>query len=256
MSVTLKVCTFNLRVEATVDGINHFSNRKGRILETIRNENPDLIGFQEVNDNMRAWLLDAIPEYVVVGCGRGKDYLGECTLIAFRKHAFEMITLDNFWLSMSPRIPGSRFGADQSGCPRIATAALLKHRQASEPFYFINTHLDHKGSAARLHGMIELLQFVSEKSEGFILTGDMNALPDAPEITVLTDCEFRKVTDVTKHIDGTFHGFGTRAKMSKIDYIFTDMKADPKKSYAVEDIPVDGLYISDHRPVIGFVTVE
>ena len=42
----------------------------------------------------------------------------------------------------------------------------------------------------------------------------------------------------------------------KIDYIFTDMESDPAESYAVEDIPVEGLYISDHQPVIGFVTVE
>ena len=250
MSVTLKVCTFNLRVEATVDGINHFSNRKGRILETIRNENPDLIGFQEVNDNMRAWLLDAIPEYVVVGCGRGKDYLGECTLIAFRKHAFEMITLDNFWLSMSPRIPGSRFGADQSGCPRIATAALLKHRQASEPFYFINTHLDHKGLQARIAGMKQVMAEIQRIGGKFLLTGDMNDYPNSEAILAATSVE--GVTDCSAYIETTFHNFG-RCNKCKIDYILTNGKA--LEAHAVSDVPVNGVYISDHYPVCATVEI-
>jgi endonuclease/exonuclease/phosphatase family metal-dependent hydrolase len=256
MSVKLKICTFNLRVPSEKDGINHFENRKDLILACIEREKPDIIGFQEATDSSRAWLLDVLNDYAMLGCGRKKDLTGEGTLVAYKKHDFQALSMENFWLSLAPSVPGSTFGADQSKCPRITTAVVLKHKDAEKPFLFINTHLDHKGSAARLHGSIELLQFISEKSEGVILTGDMNAHPDAPEIKVITDCEFRKLADITCHIDGTFHGFGTREKMSKIDYIFTDMKADPKKSYAVEDIPVDGLYISDHRPVIGFVTVE
>ena len=43
--------------------------------------------------------------------------------------------------------------------------------------------------------------------------------------------------------------------MSKIDYIFTDLTADKTESYRVEDAPVDGVYISDHFPVVAFVEV-
>ena len=56
-------------------------------------------------------------------------------------------------------------------------------------------------------------------------------------------------------IEGTFHAFGQRATMSKIDYIFTDMESDPAESYAFDDVPVEGLYVSDHLPVFGYVTV-
>ena len=64
MSVKLKVCTFNLRVEAASDGINTFSNRRGRVLDTIREYSPDIIGFQEASDNMRAWLIDSLSDYI------------------------------------------------------------------------------------------------------------------------------------------------------------------------------------------------
>jgi endonuclease/exonuclease/phosphatase family metal-dependent hydrolase len=41
----------------------------------------------------------------------------------------------------------------------------------------------------------------------------------------------------------------------KIDYVFTNLPTDHDESYAVEDIPVDGIYISDHRPVVAFVEI-
>ena len=256
MSVKLKICTFNLRTPVPKDEKNYFPHRKERILACIRQERPDIIGFQEAADETRAWLRDTLVDYAIVGCGRGKDLLGECTLIAYKKHDFEALAVENFWLSLAPSVPGSRFGADQSGCPRIATAVILKHREAQEPFLMLNTHLDHKGSAARMYGAIQLLQYIDSKRLPVILTGDMNALPDAPEIRVITDCQYRTLVDLTAPLGGTFHDFGRRATPSKIDYIFSDMTADPAESYIVEDIPQDGVYISDHNPVIAFVTAN
>ena len=55
MSSEYKVFTFNLRVDASVDGINRFGFRKGRILKAISDHSPDLIGFQEAGNSMRAW---------------------------------------------------------------------------------------------------------------------------------------------------------------------------------------------------------
>lgn len=256
----LKVFTFNLRVEAQVDGINHFQNRRGRILETITSYSPDLIGFQEVNDNMRAWLGDALAPlgYTVVGCGRMADMRGESTVAAFKRNAFELVSLENKWLSMTPEVPGSTYGGDQSGCPRIFTAAVLKPVSGA-PFLFLNTHLDHKGAVARLLGAVEVMQYVSEKKLPCVITGDMNARPGTPEIAAFTAQKPNGVPmqDATALLGGTFHGFGhyPPEKMSKIDYIFTDLPCDPEKSFIIPDEPVDGVYISDHRPVCAFVEV-
>ena len=43
MSTEIKVCTFNLRVIADVDGNNIFYNRKGRIADTIKEDSPEAI---------------------------------------------------------------------------------------------------------------------------------------------------------------------------------------------------------------------
>ncbi len=252
---TLKVMTFNLRVDNTGDGINSFTNRFDRVVEVIRKENPDLIGFQEVTDRMRARLRDHLPGYTVQGCGREESYHGESMLIAYRKDGVELISLENLWLSHTPTTPGSTFGGDQSPCPRMFTAARLKHDRVARPFLFINTHLDHWGKTARLLGATQLVQYISAHREYFILTGDFNATPDAPEIALITTAlATRGTVDATAPLGGTFHNFGRLADPSKIDYIFTD--APCRDSYIVEDIPVDGQYYSDHNAVCALLEMQ
>lgn len=252
----LKVFTFNLRVAAKNDGINYFDFRRGRILETIKEHAPDIIGFQEVNDRMRLWLRDSLEDYILVGCGRNTDLGGEACVVAYKKDSFAMLNCETFWLSATPEIAGTRYGEDQSQCPRVATAVCLKHVEAKTPFLFINTHLDHKGSVARLLGSVQLLQYISKRKMPTVLTGDFNALPDTREICVITENEECGLVDLTQDLGGTFHGFGTREVMPKIDYIFSNMKADPTESYAIEDKGVEGVYISDHYPVCAFIDVE
>lgn len=261
MTTKLKVCTFNLRVRVENDGINVFDNRKPRVIEAIQSEAPDLIGFQEANSDMRAWLTEALAPlgYTVIGCGRQSDYTGESNSIAYRRDRFDLISFDTNWLSATPGVPGSRFGGDQSSCPRIFVSATLKHKDAAAPFLFVNTHLDHKGPMAKLLGTTQILQYISCKGMPFILTGDTNAIPEDLSMTMITAASpcGKPVTDVTATLDGTFHNFGKYApeQQPKIDYIFTDMPCDPAKSYKLADEGVNGIYISDHYAVFGYVTI-
>lgn len=255
----LKIMSFNLRVEAPAyDGINDLPNRKGRILETVNTEAPDLIGFQEAGDTTRAWLRDTLTDYVVVGCGRYKGYRGESAPLAFRKDKFEMISMDTFWLSCTPKIPESRYeGSDQSGCPRIATAVVLKPVESDEILLFVNTHTDHMGAMSRTLASAQLLEYMSNKGLPCVLTGDLNATPDSMEIKMLSSSKVFPLTDATAAVGPTFHSFGKLAKEDcvKIDYVFTSLPTNTDESYAVEDIPVDGIYISDHQPVVAFVEI-
>ncbi len=248
MAARIKVFSFNLRVISKSDGINIFENRKERVLETIKKHSPDLIGFQEATDEMNSFLREALDGYTLIGCGRNADLHGERVPLAFKTEMFEMISSECFWLSPTPSVPGSRY-EDQSSCPRVTTAALLCHRDSGEPFRFINTHLDHKGSGARLLGANQLINYICSHSEKFVMTGDFNATPDSDEIVALSS--HPRITNITESIGGTFHGFGRYAEdeMRQIDYIFSDMKSDSGEAFAVTDGAIDGIYISDHRPI-------
>ena len=255
MSEKIKVISFNLRVAVKNDGVNYFDNRLPRIIEFLNAEKPDVVGFQEVNQHMKDLLNASLNDYVLVGSGREKDYSGESALIGYRKDKFELLGFENFWLSATPTVPGSRYGFDQSGCPRITSAALLKMRGAGAPFWFINTHLDHEGKIARLLGSIQMMQFVSAKREPCIITGDFNALPDSPEIKIMTETAAYPLTDATETIESTFHAYSEKL-LGKIDYIFTSLKCDTSESILYDDEPLEGVYLSDHRPVAAFVEIE
>ncbi len=255
MSEKIKVVSFNLRIAVKVDGINYFDNRLPRIIEFLNTEKPDVIGFQEVDGHMKELLNRSIDSYVLVGCGRDADYTGESALIGYRKDKFELLKFEHFWLSATPDIPASRYGFDQSGCPRITSAALLKMRGATAPFWFVNTHLDHEGKTARLFGSMQIMQFVSTKREPCIITGDFNALPDAPEIRIMVENKDYPMVEATQKIGSTFHAFSP-VPQCKIDYVFTSMKCDPDEAILYDDEPINGIYMSDHRPVAAFIEIE
>lgn len=247
----IKVMSFNLRVKTDADGINNFENRKGRVLKVIEQELPDLIGFQEATDSMRAWLREVLSDsYIVLGCGRRADYRGETPCLAYKKDVFELVAFDTFWLSDTPDVPGSRYlNLDQSSCPRVTFCATLSPAGRESCIRFINTHLDHSGAQARVYGMRQIVDRIGEGT--FILTGDMNATPDSECIALMSGLE--GVTDLTANIPTTFHDYGRRKDHRKIDYIFTN--ATPGEAYAIEDGPIDGVYISDHYPVVAYVEI-
>ena len=251
---TIKVMSFNLRFDFDKDGINSFTNRFSRVIEVINNEAPDIIGFQEVTDSMRDRLRRALGDYCMVGCGRDSNLHGEAMMIGFRADCVELISCDNVWLSLTPGIPGSRYGGDQSGCPRMYTTTLLKHKDTKKPFRFINTHLDHEGKNARYYGSMQLIQAISQYDEKFVLTGDFNAKPNDPEIQLITSAlAYRGAIDCSYELEPTFHEFGKRTgdERIKIDYIFTDGVCE--KAYIVEDVPVNGQYYSDHNAICAYI---
>jgi endonuclease/exonuclease/phosphatase family metal-dependent hydrolase len=255
MSEKIKVITFNLRIAVKVDGVNYFDYRLPRIIEFLKAEKPDVVGFQEVNAHMKELLNQNIDDYVLIGCGREKDYNGESALIGYRKDKFELLKFENFWLSATPDVPGSRYGFDQSSCPRITSAALLKSRSGGSPFWFVNTHLDHEGKMARLFGAMQIMQFMSSKKEPSILTGDFNAGPDSPAIKLLCENKDYPMTDCTAELGGTFHAYSSTLHC-RIDYIFTSLKCDISQSVVYPDEPVDGVYMSDHRPVGTIIEID
>ena len=249
----IKVMSFNMRTQVKEDGVNQFRARKDRILSMLEQEDPDIIGFQEVTDEMRAWLRMALGgKYTVIGCGRMEDYTGESVAIALRNGDFELISLIPFWLSDTPDVPGSRYeDAEQSRWPRISVFATVKHIDTDEPFCVLNTHLDHMGARARYLGMKQNAEYISKEKNAFIYMGDMNASPEKPEIKVFFEVAGAGAVEATAELGGTFHDFGRRENKSKIDYIFTNGKSHD--AYIVSDEGADGLYYSDHHAVCATI---
>jgi endonuclease/exonuclease/phosphatase family metal-dependent hydrolase len=119
------------------------------------------------------------------------------------------------------------------------------------------THTDHEGSISRTLASAQILEYVSSKNLPCVITGDFNADPCSTEIKMMTVNKAFPLVDATALIGPTFHAFGKipAEKCVKIDYIFTNLPCDINESYAVSDEPIDGIYISDHCPVVAFVEI-
>lgn len=258
MSVKIKVMTFNLRVPAEVDGNNHFKFRRDKIIDIIRAEAPDVIGFQEATDASLDLLKERLSDYYVVGHGRDARYHGEGIPIAFRKDVFSLCGFRQEWLSLTPHKPSTTLkGLDQSKCPRVYACAELIHKESEVPFAFYNVHSDHRGELAKVVESTLLLRDIAASPYKFVLTGDFNARPDSTSIgQILATADALGTQDLTANLPDSFHGFGRENFTPvKIDYIFSNLPASAEESYAVADDDSCGHYYSDHNALCAFVEI-
>lgn len=252
MSTSVKIVTFNIRCcYDSFDGINSFVHRAGIVFDEIEVRKPDIICFQEVMPSHASLLKRSLRDYTVIYNGRLESFDGEGLCIAIRD-GVELMSHDFFWLSPTPRVPASRFAEDQSPCPRIATATMLK--KEGSVFHVYNAHLDHVGVEARVKGASVLLGRVAYDTAAYpfpsFVMGDFNDTPDSECIGFFNSFACPSLTDLTADIKTTFHAFGTLDKNIKIDYIFASSEVAPFCTRGVIwDKSVNGIYLSDHYPV-------
>ena len=260
----MKIVTYNLRcVWDKWDGVNSFIHRAGMIYEKISAEMPDVIAFQEVVEKSRDFLIKMFPEYAFYGHFRNEDYSGEGVFTAIKKDSVEVLGYENFWLSPTPYIAGSRY-ENQSPCPRTCLVVTLRHKKSGKVMRIYNTHLDHISDEARQNGMDGILEAIIKNNQNaeypFVLLGDFNAHPSDGVIKKCDNFKNPEITDITKDIPYTFHDFGK--KQEKIDYIYmtTDLKKNLKEVYVWDDVyiwhkdvyhgsQVPAIYLSDHYPI-------
>ena len=239
----MKIVTFNLRMETAADGPHRFTARRDAIIDRIRREKPDILGFQEALPEMYAYLRERLPGYTFVGHGRSERYRGEANPIAFLRERFDLKAYRTRWLSPTPELPGSRFPEDQSICPRIFVTAELYDRQTEAVLRVVNTHLDHEGSIARKRGL-ELIAGELADDLPTVVMGDFNCPPGDPALEPLK----AGLRDMSEGIGLTFHAFEGyyNWKQDKIDYIFATKEFRKACCGIWEN---HGVCLSDHYPV-------
>ncbi len=242
----IRLMTFNLRYPAPADGANYFPYRLPGIRQLLTAQTPDVIGFQEMTEDAYDAISAILPGYAFAGTGRNADLTGESCRVAYRKDRLTLCATDTFWLSPSPRLPGSRY-ADQSDCPRVCTWARLYCRETGLFFFFVNTHLDHVSEKARYDGLSLVLKTAArlkrEQDLPLFVTGDFNCQPDETTYRLIGE---HRLTDLTTPIGSTFHNYGRCEE--KIDYILTDQPAGRFKVFSWRQSDA-GAYLSDHDAV-------
>jgi len=249
---TVKVMTYNIRLDHASDGINQWPNRKTKVFDLIRKYDPDIFGVQEALPNQMEDLAQNLPAYNYIGVGRddGKNK-GEFSALFFKKEKYKLIDQNTFWLSETPEIPGSK--SWDAAITRVATWGKFTDLKTSKEFVVMNTHFDHIGKEARKKSAELLISKAAQlaRTLPLIITGDFNCTREEPPYSVMLASSVPKLSDpAPTPSPGTFCGFEVGAiECRPIDYIFHSQHWT-SKNYIVISEHNDKFYPSDHLPVL------
>ena len=260
MDKTFRMATINIRVSLKKDSLNNWSNRKERIEEFIKQEDLDIACLQEVAVSQLNYLDKKLTNYEFVG-NKTKPIKGEEYLpIFYKKDSFKCLDKGIFWLSEMPDSVSSK-SWDAKNVRRV-TWIKLKWLKNKGVFYIVNTHLDHIGETSRLEGMKLIKRRISVFAEEApcIICGDMNfsAITEPYYIALNNDFIMYNAYQIAKSRQGvtyTYHGFGNR-KMNQrnmTDYIFVTNQVKVDSIFIPKEQKKDGVYLSDHCPIIATI---
>ena len=251
---SLKLMTYNIRLDVESDGENKWSNRKDYFTSQIQFYEPDIFGVQESKPNQVLDIASALPAYDYIGVGRDGIGQGESSNIYYKKNRFQLIQNNTFWLSETPDTISKGWDAAFN---RVCTYALFKDLKTKKTFWVFNTHLDHQGELARTNGIqliLSKIASVNTKKYPVIFMGDFNSKPTENRILSLKK-EMIDARDVSEEKpfgpSGTFNAFKHNEAVTEcIDYIFISKNSNFNvKKYAVLSDSKNLHYPSDHLPV-------
>jgi len=279
-SATFNLASFNIRTPCDKGEIA-WSNRLARVVKVIKDRGFDIMGVQEAVEGQRNDLDAALPGWARVGVGRNQEGRGEATCIYYRKDRFECLGTDTFWLSETPRVPGSM--SWNTACTRVCTWGRFRDKLTGNTFRYFNTHLDHISAEARVEGMKVILKEMQRVAQGetVFLTGDLNdtfeRIPAEKQRAILKGCGPQLSRDVgfehpifaatlalydtflgsEKPHEGpnqTFHGYSP-TNHCRIDYVFATGNVRVLRHVTCNDRP-EGKFPSDHDAVMVQVEIK
>ena len=251
----LKVMSYNIRMGIAKDGTNSWEFRCPATIEMLNAQKPDVFGVQEAFEFQIRFIEEYCRDYKSVGVGRddGKKK-GEYMSIFWNKKTVSLLKWGTFWLSETPDKPSRGWDAH---CRRTATWALMKDKKTGKKFYFVNTHLDHKGKEAQKNGLkliVDRIESINPQGYPMILTGDFNIKPDNAALIEL-DSRMQSTRKIAADTDNhnTFNGWSVKPTDNVIDYIYISGFSSCPQYKTVTEKFAERPFVSDHYPIFARV---
>ena len=236
-----------------------FNARVRSIDAMVAFHSPDLIGVQELTDDMIHKLPDMADTYAFYGKRRESFRpADERCCVLYRKSRFRFISGKTLWLSDTPEVPGSKFPG--SMFPRIVTLAELEDMESGMHFLFANTHLDHLVPYVRTKQAEVLRRILNEHKAGAftVVTGDFNCSFPADALQKLTNDPALDLQDTVPD-DGrsTIRNFiqAGASHYRPIDHILVTKSVPVIKSEIISGMYM-GVFPSDHCPIMTTLSPE
>jgi endonuclease/exonuclease/phosphatase family metal-dependent hydrolase len=234
----LRAASFNIHHGVGVDGLLNLE----RIATVIQDTHPDVIGLQEVDVHFgersdfvdqAMWLADRLGLNVVFGANLDFDPLTPGA--PRRQYGTALLSRYQIREWRNTLLPRPE-GGEQRGL----LEAVIKVRGV--PVRAFNTHLQHNSQVERLAQIAAIRAIVAQATESVVLVGDLNATPESPEISAITE----DLADAWAEA-GVGDGFtyDSETPHARIDYVMTSSDIVARTAAVVTSDA------SDHLPVVA-----
>lgn len=229
--------------------------RADLIIKNIEAERPDIIGFQEVTKFHYDYLTDCLEGYDNILTYRDGSFLSEGCPIFYNTSKFQLIDKGSFWLSSTPDKMSRDWGA---ACYRVCSYVVLRQLSDGKELAVFNTHLDHISEKARING----INLILEKLKAFggypcVIMGDFNAEENSETYkaaaALFDDAKYSAAITVS---GATYQNFGKSLNRENIDYFMISKTGIDVNEYKIVDTTYDGVYPSDHFPIVIKISMD
>ncbi len=244
--ITMMSC--NLRCLTPLDfGKKSWFYRAKLVMDTIENQAPGIIGFQEATRWQYNYLVDCLKGYDSVITYRDNSVIAEGCPVFYNTSLYTFVDKGSFWLSETPEEMSKDWGA---ACYRICSYVILIEKATNKQFVVFNSHLDHVSDEARINGIGVILDKIAEFGPyPCVIMGDFNATEDSETYSIVTE-SFKDARYETKNTDDsiTYQNWGQKGE--RIDYFMISKTGIDVIKYDVITELHDGDYSADHFPLV------
>ena len=255
-SGSITMMSANVRCLTPLDlGKKSWFYRADLLLRDIAAQKPGIIGFQESTRWQYSYLMDTLTGYDSVIDYRDDTLLSEGCPIFYNETLYSLVDKGSFWLSETPEVMSKDWGA---ACYRICSYVILTEMASGKDFVVFNTHLDHVSDEARIKGIAVVLEKIAQFGGlPAVIMGDFNALEGSETYICATenflDAQYAAPETMEGH---TYQNWGNPDSYKRLDYFMLSREGFVPLRYSVVQPVHDGIYASDHCPIVLQVTTE
>jgi len=244
------------------DGMQVWEKRAPLIKKFLRHHEVDVCGSQELFKNQIEDMRDLEDVYGIFGTTTmpSRDKLGHKNhnnIIFYKKSRLELLESGVFWLSETPEKESLGWGAKYA---RNCNWGKFRDKKTGKIFFYFNTHFHHIGENVKFESaklMVSKIREIAGAAPLFF-TGDLNSGADSRAIAEIKNSGFLKdAREVCKTepygAEGTFSRYQPTVNIL-LDWIFVQNVEVEK--YAVYHEIIDGVFLSDHYPVLAKVKIK
>ena len=237
-------------------GNTHWFVRAPLLVQTLQKAAPDVLAMEEVSKVQYTYLKKSLNGY---GCEimypDDGAFAGGVALF-YNTAKFSLVKTGSFWISETPEQRSLGWDSD---CIRGCVFMVLQQKSDGRSFAVFNTHLDHKGSEARVKG----IELIAERMGEFgdlpcILMGDLNLGGEYGRAYRTATAYFKDAKYCTADSDDgtTWHGWEITDYVEIDDYFMISQTGIDVQQYKILRDSYDGVYPSDHYPIMMKMTLS